>query len=309
MKRSNFCDQLDCHRTAVNLKPTIKRISMKNQTSRLLFAVLISLFCSLSLASPKDSNLERLFLLSGITKQVGEFPGLVKAGFMQGVQQGASIPENEISLILDSADKTILPSVILDEIQLSLEKSLSNEDVETLLEWYESDIGKRITAAEEKASTPEAYQHMINSAQQLLANTKRVEVATRLDELLGATDITMEMQEFSGIAVYSAIMTAMAPDQELNIDAYKSQMAAMEHQMRANIQQLVIVSFVYSYQHIDDDSLAEYEDFLNRPITKKFNDSVIKGLNRGFEKVVASWANDLASILKNNVNKQSQQGA
>lgn len=277
---------------------------MKYQKFRFLFAVFISLFCSLSLASPNESNLERLFLLSGITKQVGEFPGLVKAGFMQGVQQGASIPENEISLMLDSADKTILPSVILDEIQLSLEKSLSNEDVETLLKWYESDIGKSITSAEENASTPEAYQNMINSAQQLLTNTKRVEVATRLDELIGATDITMEMQEFSGMAVYSAIMTAMAPDQELNIDAYKSQVAAMEHQMRANIQQLVIVSFVYSYQHIDDDSLAKYEDFLNRPITKKFNESVIKGLNRGFEKVVASWASDLASILKNQANKQ-----
>jgi len=263
----------------------------------------------LSIASTKEDNLDRLFLLSGLTKQVGQFPEMVKAGFMQGVQQGASIPEKEISLMLDSADKTILPSVILSEIQHSLEKSLSNEDIEKLLEWYESDVAKRITAAEEKASTPEAYQQMMNSAQQLLANTKRVNVAARLDDLLGATDMAMEIQEFSGVAVYSAIMTAMAPDQELNLDKYKSQMAAMEPQMRANIQQLVSVSFVYSYQGIDDDSLTKYEAFLNRSITKKFNDSAIKGLNRGFEKVVADWADDLATILKNKVNKQSQSDA
>ena len=276
---------------------------MKNQTPKFVLIAFISLFCSLSIASTKEDNLDKLLLLSGMTKQVGEFPGLVKAGVMQGVQQGASIPENEVSLILHSADKTILPSVILAEIRHSLEKSLSNEDIEKLLEWYESDIGKRITAAEEKASTPEAYQQMMNSAQQLLADTKRVEVAARLDELLGATDMAMEIQEFSGVAVYSAIMTAIAPDQELNLDAYKSQMAAMQPQMRANIQQLVAVSFVYSYQEIDDDSLAAYEAFLNRSITKQFNDSTIKGLNRGFKKVVADWAGDIAAILKNRVNK------
>lgn len=279
---------------------------MKKQTPKFLFVVFISLFCSLCMASTKENNLDKLFLLSGITKQVSELPGLVKTGFIQGVQQGTAISENEISLMLESADKTILPSVILDEIKYSLEKSLSNEDIESLLKWYESDIGESITAAEEKASTPEAYQQMMNSAQQLLENTKRVEVAARLDELLGATDMTMEIQKFSGVAIYSAIVTAMAPDQELNIDAYKSQMAAVEPQMRANIQQLVIVSFVYSYQQIDDDSLAKYETFLNRSVTKNFNNSTIKGLSRGFEKVVANWANDIAAILKNKVNQQNQ---
>lgn len=287
----------------------MRGISMTNKTPKFLFIAFISLFCSLSIASTREDNLDRLFLLSGITKQVGEFPGMVKAGVMQGVQQGASIPENEISLILESVDKTILPSVILSEVQHSLEKSLSNDDIEKLLEWYESDLGKRITAAEEKASTPESYQQMMNSAQQLLANTKRLDLAARLDELLGATDMAIEIQEFSGVAVYSAIMTAMAPDQELNLASYKSQMAAMEPQIRANIQQLVSVSFVYSYQEIDDDSLAKYEAFLNRSITKKFNDSAIKGLNRGFEKVVTDWAGDLATILKDKVNKQSQSDA
>lgn len=279
---------------------------MKNKVYTFLFTIFISLFCSSVLASSKETNLDRLLILSGITKQVGEFPGLVKTGIMQGVQQGGTIPEDEVSLMLSSADKTILPSVVLDEIRMSLEKSLSGDDIETLLEWYESDIGQRITAAEEKASTPAAYQRMINSAQQLLANTDRVKVAKRLDELLGATDITMKMQKYSGIAVYSAIMTAMAPDQELNLDAYESQMAEVEPQMRENIRQLVIISFVYSYQDIDDDNLSIYEDFLNRSLTRKFNDSAIKGLSRGFEKVVSSWASDLASMLKNKVDKQGQ---
>lgn len=274
---------------------------MRNQVSKFFFIVFISLFSSLCAASNEEDNLNKLLLLSGITKQIGEFPSLVKGGFKQGIQQDDSFPEDKISLILNSVDKTILPSVVLDEIKHLIDKSLNNEDVEKLLEWYESDIGKKITVAEENASTAEAYQHIVNSAQQLLANTKRVDVAARFDELLGATDMGLDMQKFSSVAVYSAMMIALAPDQELNLDAFNSQMEAVEPQMRASLQQLVSMSFVYAYQEINDDDLAKYEVFLNRPITMKFNDSAIKGINAGFKKIIADWVVDLVVILKNKV--------
>ena len=59
---------------------------------------------------------------------------------------------------------------------------------------------------------------------------------------------------------------------------------------------------VYSYQSIDDDSLARYEAFLNNPTTKKFNDSMTKGINSGLEKVISNLVIDLATTLKNKVN-------
>lgn len=281
---------------------------MKTKISKLLLIAFLSLFCSLSIASTKEDNLNKLFVLSGITKQISQFPGQIKLGFMQAVQQGASIPQNEVSLILKSVDKTIQPSVILAEMRHSLNQSLSNKEIETLLKWYESDIGKKITDAEKKASTPEAFQQMQNAAQQLLANTKRVEVATRLDTLLNTTDMAMEIQRTSSIAVYSSIMTALAPDQELNLDTYKAQMTAIEPQIRAQLHQLILMSFIYSYQNIDDNSLATYEAFLNRPITQKFNNSTIKGLNKGLTTVVSNWADELAIILKNKINQQHKSG-
>lgn len=282
---------------------------MKTQMPKFLFVFLMSIFCSLCVASPEENSLDRLLLLSGITKQVGQFPSVLKAGIMYGAQQANHVSDDDITMILDSVDGAILPSVVLDEIRESLEKSLNVEDVATLLAWYESDVARRITAAEESASTPEAYHEMMNTTQQLLANTERVQVANRLDKLVGATDMNVKMQEFMGVAVYSAIMIAMAPDQALSLDAYKLQMAAIAPQMRAGMEQLVTLSLVYSYQHIDDDSLARYEAFLNLPRTRNFNDSAVSGLNRGFEKIVASWAIDIAAILKSSVRKQSESAA
>ncbi|WP_157954003.1 DUF2059 domain-containing protein [Microbulbifer sp. A4B17] len=272
------------------------------QAAKFVFAVFISTFCSLCLAADKVAGLDKLLLLSGFTKQIEELPGVVKSGFEEGAQKGAPIPEDELKRILESVDKTILPSVIMNEARSSLSESLTEKDIEALLVWYESDLGKKITAAEEKASTGEAYQELMVNAQQLMLDTKRIEVATRIDQLVGATDMAMEMQATTGIAVYSAIMTMMAPGQDINLDAYKAQMEAMKPQMRQSIEQLVAVSFVYTYQGIDDASLAKYEEFLSKPETKKFNSSAIKGLNKGFAEVVGRWSGDLASILKGEAN-------
>ncbi|WP_445354092.1 DUF2059 domain-containing protein [Microbulbifer sp. EKSA008] len=239
--------------------------------------------------------MDKLLLVSGFTKQVEGFPELVKSGFAEGVQQGAPISQDKLQKILESADNTILPSIIMDEVRSSLSTSLTDKDVGVLLAWYESDIGKKITKAEEEGSSEEAFQN-------LMADTKRVEMATRIDQLVGATDMAMEMQISTGIAVYSAVTAVMAPGQEINLDAYKAQMEAMKPQMRQNVEQFVTLSFVQTYQGFDDTSLAKYEEFLSQPEAKKFNSSSMAGLNKALTQVIGRWSGDMASILKNEAN-------
>jgi len=277
--------------------------------TELLLVTFLTLFCSLSFASASDKSIDKLLDLSGLTKQVKEFPGLVKTGMEQARQQGAAIPEDLFSKMTKSVDKSILPSEILDGIRSSLKKTICEDEAKKLLKWFESDLGRKITVAEEDASTPKAYQQMMGNAQALLTDSKRVEIAKRLDKLLGATDMAMNIQKYSGLAVYSAIMTAVAPGQPLNIEAYKSQMLAMEPQMRTNIEQLVIISFIYSYKTIDDKSLNKYEVFLNNSTTVKFYNAVMESMNKGFETATSKWAIEIGSIFKDKVNKANSADA
>ncbi len=278
---------------------------MKKHAADLVLSATLGLICSLCFASPAHPSIDRLLDLSGATKQVGEFPRSIKAGFMRSQQQGGSIPGIEVSAILDSVDRTILPSAILHEIRASVAEDLSDAEIEALLKWYESDTGRRITAAEENASTPEANQVIINNAQSLLANGERVEVAMRFDELLGSTDNAVDLQKFSQISIYSALIAAVAPDQLQKIEDIKAQLEAIEPQLRANMRQFVILTYVYSYQSIDDASLAEYEAFLRNPAARKFHGSTIRGFNAGVRMAVANWSSDIASIFKREINRRA----
>jgi len=272
---------------------------IKHRLKILLLIVMSSFVSSLSYADVSDESINKLLDLSGLTMQVDQFPGLIKAGMEQAKQQSGQIPDAEYSSMVNSADKSIVPSEIIEEIRVSLKKTIDEKEAQKLLAWYESDLGKEITHAEESASTPEAYQQMMQSAQSLLANPERVAFANRFDALVGATDMAMGIQEHTGIAVYSAIMTAMQPGTPLNIEPFKAQMDAESVQTRATVKQMVTISFVYSYKNIGTDNLKKYETFLNDVTTMKFNKTIIDSMNKGLESSVSKWADALAKIFRN----------
>lgn len=246
-----------------------------------------------------DESIKKLLNLSGLTAQVNQFPGVIKEGMRQAKQQGAAIPDAEFRAMLRCVDESILSSEMLEGIRSSLKKSINEDEAQDLLAWYESDLGKEITAAEERASTPEAYRQMMKEAQSLLTNTERVEFAERFDGLFGGTEMTMDLQEISALAVYSAIMSAMQPGVPLNLDPFKAQMDAASARTRAAIEQMVVASYVYSYQGIDTEKLKKYEAFLNKPIASKFNRIIMTSIKSEFETSISKWAVALVLMFKN----------
>ncbi len=255
-------------------------------------------FTSIVLAGEiSEGSLDKLQALSGLDKQVAELPGMVRAGVEQARQQGSPIPDAEFNEVMSSIVSAFQPSVILSTIGMEIKNNISESEAKDLLAWYESDLGRRITKAEENASTPAAYQEMIKNAQILLADEKRVESAKKLDSLLNATGMAMQLQENAGVAVFTAISTVKNPGQPVNMEAFMAQMTAQEPQIRANIEQLVVLSFVYSYKDIDIASIEKYIIFLERPNTKKFNDSVLKGMKYAFNQSVEIMAKSLAVVF------------
>ena len=96
----------------------------------------------------------------------------------------------------------------------------------------------------------------------------------------------------------------MNPEQPVHIEAFKSRILAQEQQLKANIEQLVIVSYVYSYKDIDIDSLEKYVEFNERPNTRHFNDSVIKGMKYALNESNDKMATSLAATFKRHTEKR-----
>lgn len=263
---------------------------MINKLKYTLIALICIFISSNVFAQNTDQNIHMLVEISGLAKQTEEIPNIIKS------QINGKLPDNIIASLKDSIDKTILPSAILTDMHHAINNNFNNEEISTLLKWYESDTAKRITAAEEKASTPEAYQEMMATVQKSLANTKRVATANRLDDLISGTSIGVKTYKIASLASYSVIKSLMQPEQPLMINEFKAQLDAMEPKIHAGIKQSNIVGLVYTYKDINNADLAQYEEFLGTPTGKKFSFVIMNAFNDAFEKTALEWAH--ATITK-----------
>ena len=55
-------------------------------------------------SAPSAEAIDKLFELSGLTRQVNEFPDLIKADIESAIQNGASIPEDHLAIMLKTVD-------------------------------------------------------------------------------------------------------------------------------------------------------------------------------------------------------------
>jgi hypothetical protein len=264
----------------------------------LVLVFITMLIVSQSHASNFEKSLDKLLILSGLNDQLEQFPELMKRGMGDARDQSSGLSDSANALVLASIDQTILSSEIIDSIRDALRNDLSAVEAEQLLAWYESDLGKKFTSAEADSSGIDAESKILALEERLLANKERMDFAKRFDKLLGATDMNIELQKHSSIAIFSALMTAAHPEREIDISPFASQIVILSEQSRPIVEKDVMLSFIYAYQDIETNKLEKYETFLNQNSTKKFNTIVIESMSAAIEKSISKWATSLASIFQ-----------
>ena len=269
-------------------------VILRTQQFFLSFLLLLS---SVSFAQLSDATVDKLLTLTGLTTQVEQFPSLIKAGIDDAALQDDSVTDVQIQLMTNSIQDTIIPAEILAGMRTAIQASLVQSEADQLLAWYVTELGREITTVEEKASTVEAYQDMMSMSAQLLDNKDRVAIAHRYDELLGVTEMMDDLQESLGVAVYTAMMTQLAPDEPLDLEPLYASIAANKAETQEMTAQLVTVSLVYTYLDLPLSKLEKYESFLADSVTKKFNKIVISSMWDGLGTSASKWASALSKQL------------
>ncbi len=256
--------------------------------------LILCLSCTQSFAAKTDDLITRLINEAGITRQMAELPDTIKMGFQQAAQQQENaIPKPKYDAIIGAIDSSYAPDQMLSLIHDALTKTITEKEALELLQWYGSDLGKKITLAEEQASSPQALGEMQQQAQQLLSDPTRVAYAQKLDQLTGTTKMAVAMQTDTSVAIYSGMNKALAPNKPIDpagLEQFKTQMSAKLQQVMPRIQQMVTVGFVYAYRDIPMQDLNNYADFLSQPTAIKFTSATITGISDSIKAGTEVWA-------------------
>ncbi len=271
---------------------------MTRRVIKFFAVIILSAHCGAGFAQPSSDDIDRILVLSGFTTSMSNLPGIVRLGLEKEIGGDSGLSDGNLKAILQRVDETFVVSEIVEEVRRPLKESLTQQEVEHLLAWYESDLGKKITAMEEHASTPESYSLIIQQSHSLLARTERVELARRIDEILGVTDTAMEIQENTAVATFSGVAIVMRPETELEeIEIFKKFLATNRPQILVQTVKSVLAQMVFMHLNLDAGEHERYEAFLNLPRTRKFNDIVLSGLTRGLERSTARFIAALTDVL------------
>ncbi len=271
---------------------------MKKIYQKIIF-LLFSVTTSVCFAdNVSNESLDKILELSGVSVQVKEFPNQIKVGVASSQQQASQIEQDKLDLMLKMIDSAILPSNMLSGIKTSLQQTMTEQDIQKLLLWYESELGKEITQAEERLSTEEGFNEMIEAGDSLFEDEARVAFAKRLDDLLGLTKSTLDYQEATSLAIYTAMMTSLRPEEDLDLAGFQAQKAMQRRQLYPATQQIVLTSLLYSYQNVDMAKLQKYEAFLKTPHALEFNKNAMMSMSNEFINSTSRFARGMAAIVQ-----------
>ncbi|GAA3555166.1 DUF2059 domain-containing protein [Marinobacter xestospongiae] len=240
---------------------------------------------------------------SGLAEQVQRIPASVRAGLVHAQRLGDPLPEATFDAMISSARRTIVAHDILAAVEQSLAQALSESEIETLLAWYQSDLGREIIAAEKRVASEQAQAEMFATAPSLYRDQQRVAFARQLDNLFQASDMVIGLQAYTGTAVFSALTLGETPNHEVDIQAVQQQILKEIEASRPLVEQGIVLSFLYAYQNLDMAKLEKYQSFLERPATRRFNDTVADSLNQALQAGITDFARHLAKLLSGDLRR------
>jgi len=235
-----------------------------------------------------DAFIER----SGMRRQLAD----VGDQLASQILAGASLDESTRTLLAEAARREFALKKLIPDIRAGLLAKFDPVQTPAVNEWLEGDLGARVTAAEEAASSGDIQGRLQEYSQQLEANPprpERVALVQQLDRAAGVTETNVEMAlaiaRASALA-FNAASTTPHPESEIR-DLIEQ---GARPQLEKAIPPVVLLSTLMTYEPISDADLEAYAAFAHsapgRWYVTSARDAVVAAVERATERMAAEAA-------------------
>lgn len=262
-----------CAKSELLMKPTYKIQGMKMKKFNSLYTVLfllITTFSQLSAAKTiSDAEVTQYMALSGIDSALNSIPAQMSA-MNQQMQMTAKDPaqsQKVMDLLLNAWQFEDVKLVVSEHVK----DNFSANEMQKLLTWLNSDLARRIKAAELKASAPSFNQDFMTymaTLQTTPPTTSRVKVIRNFVEVTNLVDHSLKIVMAVAKGTIEGLMVAN-PGQGVDEAQIQAQMSQMELMMRPALEQQMIMVSYFIYDQLTEQEIQQYTTFYQQPLGKK----------------------------------------
>ncbi len=246
--------------------------------------------------TPDAGQLDKLYLKSGLADLVDQIPAGVQAGFAQAFSrdpdssltpQQQKIIHARIPLVYSSDD--MRPGII--DV---LAAKLTAAEVESVLEWLDSPLGRKCTALESASAAPEALLAMQTYADELQQSPpppERVALLGELARAVKAAENAVEVVINTQLAVAAGISAMLPAEQRKPLHVIRNEIEQFRPQITAAMQNQTAIAFLYTYRDLNEDEIQQYIDFARSELGVRYHaaasDAIQQALTAGSLKLGA----------------------
>lgn len=238
-----------------------------------------------------DDNLQatgQLLVQSGVDEQIRQFPKAMAFKIGQIYELG-QCDEKSFTAINQAISKTINTTTMTNIVNQDIQQQLNADELQQLAAWYNSPLGKKISALELASSSEKAYAEMKNKGELLFASQKRLALVKEIDNTLHATDWAVNVELQSTIAMLGGLAQIQHKNITANLVQFASQLDEQKALLKPQVEKSIWLWYMYTYQKLSPQELQAYLTFLQQPNTRKFNSVALKSLSHAITVVVEDF--------------------
>ena len=253
--------------------------------------------------SPDAGQLDRLYLKSGLADLVEQIPAGVQAGFAQafGEDAGGQLTSRQRKIILTRIPLAYPTEDMRTGIMEVLAAELTAADVDTVLVWLDSPLGRKCTALESAAAAPEAIAAMQAYAEELQQSPPapgRVALLGDLAEAVKAAENAVEVVMNTQLAVAAGMSAVLPEEQRKPPEVIRNQLEQYRPQITAAMQHQTALAFLYTYQSLSEDEIRQYLDFARSEEGVRYHTAASDGIGQALTAGSLKLGGMIAEIIQ-----------
>jgi hypothetical protein len=257
-----------------------------------------------------DGKVDELMRKSGLWEQVGGLREQLRSGASQAREEAKAsegrrhgTTDADFARLLGAIDQAIAPRRMRRLVASELGRELAAPDIDAALEWLSSDLGRRLTRLEEKASSSDSS-NIGKEAGHIIAALPKPRVAV-IERLMTALDLDARTVD-SAVNMSAAIvygLTAMSPeaDPDEAANGVRKRLGAQRAPMMAYFHRMSLASLARTYEGVSDEDLARYVRFNETPAARRYNAAA----SRALEAAIVQGSFDIGRRLGRNVPRRT----
>jgi hypothetical protein len=236
--------------------------------------------------------LDRVLEGSGLKGQLEILSTGVRAQFLLSAQT------NPDRVTIDRIVSTRFDAEALyARIRLELGQNLDAVKLATALAWYDSTLGKRITALELAATRPEAGRGASRGLDKNRPSPRRLALIERLDLGLGASETTVDVTMTVVRSLVRAFQPSLPAVASLSPQQLDEQLALTRNRTLDLLRPVYRASMLVAYRGLSDSELADYVQFVESEAGRWYMSQTNSALLKAADVAAAATAVELAIAL------------